>query len=225
MLHRLAERVRSPWGAASILGVAAIASFAARPWHHHCHHHASHVSVATTPPLAPAIAAVTHSGLFAVIETSEGTINCELDPAHAPNTVQNFILLARGLITMPNDQTGRLFYDGLTFHRVIPGFMIQGGDPAGCGTGGPGYEIPDELNLDLHFDRPGVLAMANRGPNTGGSQFFITDAAAPHLDHTSTIFGQCDHPEVVHAIASVPRASNDRPLEPVTIRHVRIVER
>ncbi len=225
MLQRLAERVRWPWRTASIFGLAAIAAFAVRPRHHHCDR-ASRVSVAVSAPAAPAPEPTAHaSGLVAVFETSEGTINCTLDPAHAPNTVQNFILLARGMITVPGDQTGRPFYDGLSFHRVIPGFMIQGGDPAGCGTGGPGYTIPDELSLDLHFDRPGVLAMANAGPNTGGSQFFITEAAAPHLDHTSTIFGQCDHPEVVHAIASVPRASNDRPLEPVTIRHVRIVER
>jgi peptidyl-prolyl cis-trans isomerase A (cyclophilin A) len=105
---------------------------------------------------------------------------------------------------------------------VIPGFIIQGGDPNGNGTGGPGFEVADEISSALTFDGPGVLAMANRGKNTNGSQFFITDAAAPHMNGTSTIFGHCDHPEVVHRIASVPRASNDRPIEPVTIVHVRI---
>jgi peptidyl-prolyl cis-trans isomerase A (cyclophilin A) len=222
MLHRLATRDRWLWRGVAIIALAGGATYAAWPRHHRgCHRSVS----ARTPAHTIAPPAPTQSGIVAVIETSKGTIDCTLDPAHAPNTVQNFILLARGEITMPNDETGRHFYDGQTFHRVIPGFMVQGGDPSGTGTGGPGYTIPDELNLDLHFDAPGVLAMANAGPNTGGSQFFITDAAAPHLDHTSTIFGRCDHPEVVHAIASVPRASNDRPLEPVQIRHVTIVER
>ena len=160
-------------------------------------------------------------GLVAVIETSLGTIDCELDPADAPNTVANFVWLARCMVSA-GPRTGVPFYDGLTFHRVIPGFIIQGGDPNGNGTGGPGFEVADEISSALTFDGPGVLAMANRGKNTNGSQFFITDAAAPHMNGTSTIFGHCDHPEVVHRIASVPRASNDRPIEPVTIVHVRI---
>jgi peptidyl-prolyl cis-trans isomerase A (cyclophilin A) len=149
------------------------------------------------PPVLPS---------HAVFATAYGKITCTLDWKHAPATVANFMKLAFNG-----------FYNGLTFHRVIPGFMIQGGDPNGNGTGGPGYEFADEIAPDLSFDHPGVLAMANRGKNTNGSQFFITDAEARHLDQTSTIFGTCDHPDVVHAIASVPRASNDRPIEPVVM--------
>jgi len=142
----------------------------------------------------------------AVLHTRFGSIGCTLDARHAPRTVANFEKLVRAG-----------FYDGLTFHRVIPGFIIQGGDPDGNGTGGPGYEIADEIAPDLSFDRPGVLAMANRGKNTGGSQFLITDAPAHWVDGTSTIFGQCDHPGVVHAIASVRATPADRPIEPVVI--------
>jgi peptidylprolyl isomerase len=148
----------------------------------------------------------------AVFETSLGNISCVLDEEHAPRTVANFVSLAR-----------RPFYDGLTFHRVIAGFVIQGGDPLGNGTGGPGYEFPDEISPTQHFDGPGVLAMANRGKDTNGSQFFITDAATPHLDAYSTIFGRCENLDVIHAIASVPRAPSDRPIDPVTIKHVVIV--
>jgi len=150
----------------------------------------------------------------AVLETSLGDISCVLDDEHAPRTVANFIELAR---------SARPFYDGLTFHRVIPGFVIQGGDPVGDGTGGLGYQLPDEISPTLHFDGAGVLAMANRGRDTNGSQFFITDAAATHLDGHSTIFGRCENLDVIHAIASVPRAANDRPIDPVTIEHVIIV--
>ncbi|HEY1816314.1 MAG TPA: peptidylprolyl isomerase [Kofleriaceae bacterium] len=147
----------------------------------------------------------------AVLDTRFGAITCTLDAHHAPATVASFANLARAG-----------FYNGLTFHRVIPGFIIQGGDPNGNGTGGPGYTIPDEIAPDLAFDRPGVLAMANAGKNTAGSQFFITDAPAHWIDHTSTIFGHCDHPEVVHAIASVPRSTADAPIKPVVIERVTI---
>jgi len=160
----------------------------------------------------------------AVIQTRFGTITCRLDEVHAPHTVATFVALARGELPSGGGQQ-RPFYDGLTFHRVIPGFVIQGGDPNGDGTGGPGFERPDEIAPDLHFDGPGVLAMANRGKDTNGSQFFITDQAAPQLDLSSTIFGRCDHADVIHAIASVPRTSADRPIEPVAIEHVTIVDR
>jgi peptidyl-prolyl cis-trans isomerase A (cyclophilin A) len=149
----------------------------------------------------------------ATLVTSFGTIRCTLDDIHAPRTVANFVKLA--------DQR---FYDGLIFHRVIPDFMIQGGDPMGNGTGGPGYQFADEIAPALHFDRPGVLAMANAGPNTNGSQFFITGRAEGYLDGHFTIFGQCDHPEIVHAIASVPRLANDRPVDAITLEHVAIVD-
>jgi peptidyl-prolyl cis-trans isomerase A (cyclophilin A) len=117
----------------------------------------------------------------------------------------------------------RPFYDGLTFHRVVPGFVIQGGDPRGDGTGGPGYEIADEIASDLHFDHAGVLAMANRGSHTAGSQFFITDGAAPHLDGHDTIFGQCENLDVVHAIARAPRTTADHPIAPVIIHRALIL--
>jgi peptidyl-prolyl cis-trans isomerase A (cyclophilin A) len=149
--------------------------------------------------------------VVAVIDTSLGKLDCVLDPEHAPKAVANFRRLA-----------SKHFYDGLTFHRVIPGFVIQGGDPNGNGTGGPGYEFADEIVPALHFDRPGVLAMANRGPNTNGSQFYVTDAPAPHLEAHETIFGMCGETDVIHAIASVPRDARDKPLEPVVIRAIYI---
>ena len=159
--------------------------------------------VCVQPPArhAPPPVAVPTRAVFA---TEHGTITCTLDRAHAPATVANFVKLA-----------SHHFYDGLTFHRVIPGFVIQGGDPTGTGAGGPGYEFADEITPGRTFDHPGVLAMANRGKNTNGSQFFITDAPASWLDDMNTIFGSCDHPEVVHAIASVPRSQNDRPIDPI----------
>jgi cyclophilin family peptidyl-prolyl cis-trans isomerase/TolB-like protein len=148
----------------------------------------------------------------AVIETSMGTIHCDLFDKQAPKTVDNFVTLAR-----------KKFYDGLTFHRVIPGFMIQGGDPTGNGTGGPGYKFDDEIVPGLTFDRPGVLAMANAGPNTNGSQFFITDKEDLRwLDGHYSIFGQCTDIDVIHAIAGVPRGAMDRPNTPVRIEKIAI---
>jgi cyclophilin family peptidyl-prolyl cis-trans isomerase len=159
----------------------------------------------TPPPIAP------QATSRVALVTSMGTLDCVLDAEHAPRAVANFKRLVMNH-----------FYDGLTFHRVIPGFVIQGGDPKGNGTGGPGYELADEIVPALHFDRPGVLAMANRGPNTNGSQFYITDAPAPHLAGHETIFGTCAEIDVIHAIASVPRDARDKPLEPVVIRAVYI---
>ncbi len=160
----------------------------------------------------------------------KGAFRCELFDKHTPKTVENFVGLATGtrfrIVKAPPDpnmghfQLGpgrKPFYDGTIFHRVIPEFMIQGGDPDGNGTGGPGYEIPDEIVPALKFDRPGRLAMANRGPNTNGSQFFITEVPTPFLDGKYTIFGQCDNRDLVKQIARVPRATNDRPNKPVTI--------
>lgn len=168
--------------------------------------------------------------LTAHIETSMGSFHCELFEQNAPITVANFVGLARGLRPFLNPATGvwekKPFYDGLTFHRVIPSFMIQGGDIKGNGTGEPGYTIPDEKNAPYRFDRGGVLAMANRGPNTAGSQFFITEAPQPALDDGGAagghyqIFGQCQEVQLVGKIAGVPRTPMDRPMTDVKITKV-----
>jgi peptidyl-prolyl cis-trans isomerase A (cyclophilin A) len=165
----------------------------------------------------------------ALIETKLGTLRCELFPKETPSAVNNFIGLAEGTHEWKHPANGRLvhwhLYDGTVFHRVIPGFMIQGGDPAGTGAGGPGYKFQDELRPELKFDKPGRLAYANEGPNTNGSQFFVTEAPAPHLNGRFTIFGQCDDASValVKKIARMPRdKSNDRPNEPVKIEKVTI---
>lgn len=164
----------------------------------------------------------------AVLETSMGTITCTLYPDKAPMTVENFIGLATGTKKWKNPVSGATkentpLYDGTIFHRVIPGFMIQGGDPAGNGTGDPGYKFKDEFS-DLRFDRPGRLAMANSGPGTNGSQFFITEVPTPHLNGKHTIFGQCDNEQLVKRIARVPKDENDKPLKPVRLIHVKIVK-
>ncbi len=167
-------------------------------------------------------------GLYAVLETTLGEITCELFPTKAPKTVANFVGLAQGTKEFDDPQTRkpvkRPFYDGLIFHRVIPDFMIQGGCPLGKGTGGPGYEFEDEFARDLKFDRPGKLAMANAGPNTNGSQFFITVAATDWLTNHHTIFGEVvKGQDVVDKISKTPRDSQDRPHTPVTLK-VRIVD-
>jgi len=128
------------------------------------------------------------NGLYAVMETSKGEIILELEYKKTPMTVMNFVGLAEGTIKFKNKE-GKHYYDGVKFHRVIPNFMIQSGDPLGTGAGGPGYEFPNEVRSDLKFDKPGILGMANRGPNTNGSQFFITHAATPWLDGYYTVFG------------------------------------
>jgi len=165
----------------------------------------------------------------AIFETTAGNINCTLFPDKAPITVANFIGLATGTKDWKNPSNGatvhgRPLYDGTTFHRVIPNFMIQGGDPLGNGSGSPGYTFRDEQS-DLTFDVPGRLAMANSGPNTNGSQFFITEVPTPHLDGHYNIFGQCENVDLVKQIARAatdPR--NDRPFTPVKITHVKIVD-
>jgi cyclophilin family peptidyl-prolyl cis-trans isomerase len=168
---------------------------------------------------------------LAIFDTSKGKIACELFPDKAPKTVANFIGLANGTKEWKHPFTGlemkgTPLYDNTTFHRVIPNFMIQGGDPVGNGTGDPGYRFEDEFSPDLRFDRPGRLAMANSGPNTNGSQFFITEVPTPHLNDRHTIFGQCDQASTdlvskIARLATDPR--NNKPLEPVTIKHVQIV--
>jgi peptidyl-prolyl cis-trans isomerase A (cyclophilin A) len=171
------------------------------------------------------------TGPTAIIDTTMGRISCKLFSKEAPVTVDNFITLAEGTREWTDPATrqkirGRKFYNGLTFHRVIPEFMIQGGDPVGDGTGDAGYFFNDEINPNLNFDVAGRLAMANAGPNTNGTQFFITEAPAPSLDQHYNIFGQCDDVSVatVKAIARVPRnPANDKPYEPVVIRSITIV--
>jgi peptidyl-prolyl cis-trans isomerase A (cyclophilin A) len=169
-------------------------------------------------------------GPYLVFDTSMGRLTCKTFDKQAPNAVANFIGLAEGTKDWTVNAThakqhGKRFFDGLTFHRVIPGFMIQGGDPVGDGTGDPGYYFADEITPDLKFSVPGRLAMANSGPNTNGSQFFITEEAFPDLDGKYTIFGQCDaHSTLLAAsVARVVRDSNDKPTTPVVIQHVTIV--
>ena len=167
-------------------------------------------------------------GLFAKFETTQGTIVVKLFEKEAPKTVANFVGLADGTKEWTDPKTGqkvkRPFYDGLIFHRVIPDFMIQGGDPLGTGTGGPGYKFEDEFSPALKFDRPGLLAMANAGPNTNGSQFFITDAPTDWLNNKHTIFGEVTEGlDVVKKIARVPKGPGDRPVTPVVIKKLTII--
>jgi cyclophilin family peptidyl-prolyl cis-trans isomerase len=205
-------------------------------------------------PAKPAGSPTTAKAPLAILHTTAGDMKCELFPDKAPNTVDNFIGLATGKKDWTNPLTGQKvhgkpLYDGVIFHRVIPNFMIQGGDPIGTGTGNPGYKFADELNADLLFDRPGRLAMANSGPNTNGSQFFITEVPTPFLNPCLdeggcmrgtrvmaknsgyTLFGQCDDATVALAkkIAQGPcqgqvcDGSNSRPDNPVKITHVEIL--
>jgi cyclophilin family peptidyl-prolyl cis-trans isomerase len=165
-------------------------------------------------------------GLYATITTSMGTIVAKLFEAEAPKTVKNFADLAMGRKMWTDPKTGqrtkRPLYNGLTFHRVIPGFMIQGGDPLGNGTGGTDV-IPDEFHPSLTFDRPGRFGMANAGPGTGSSQFFITEVPTPHLNGLHTIFGQVvEGQDVVDKIARVPRVAGDKPTTLVRIIRVNV---
>ncbi len=165
--------------------------------------------------------------LTATLRTNRGTVVIRLFPDQAPKTVQNFVDLAEGNRewTDPRTRTtgkNRL-YDGTIFHRVIPKFMIQGGDPLGTGTGGPGYQFADEFHTDLQFDRPYLLAMANAGPGTNGSQFFITVGPTPHLNRKHTIFGEViDGREVIDEISQVQTGRNDRPVQDVVLESVEI---
>jgi peptidyl-prolyl cis-trans isomerase A (cyclophilin A) len=163
--------------------------------------------------------------LVATIKTTMGDMTCKLLADRAPVTVANFVGLARGLRPFRTSKSGawekRPVYDGTVFHRVIKGFMIQGGDPLGNGTGEGGYVFPDEIWAGAKHDRAGLLCMANRGPNTNGIQFFITDAAAAHLDKGYTIFGECSPVSVVHAIANVP-VNGSRPVTDVAISTIEI---
>jgi peptidyl-prolyl cis-trans isomerase A (cyclophilin A) len=181
-------------------------------------------------PQATAAAMVHPNGPTVVMDTSMGRIACQFFQKQAPNAVANFIGLAQGTKDWTDPATSKKMrhkplYDGTTFHRVIPEFMIQGGDPVGNGMGDPGYTFPDELDPNLNFDVPGRLAMANSGPNTNGSQFFVTEQAYDTLNQHYTIFGQCDEPSVsvVQAIARVQRDGNDKPLVPVVLKKVTIV--
>jgi peptidyl-prolyl cis-trans isomerase A (cyclophilin A) len=202
----------------------------------------------TTPPITPkqanpnqdpengdftleeALTGLSGSGtLTAKLSTSMGEISCTLHPEIAPNSVANFVGLARGTRPFYDLTTGtwnkRPFYDGLTFHRVIPNFMIQTGDPRGTGREGPGYKIKDEFTDKILFDAPGRLAMARPPrPNSAGSQFFITEAPYPSLNKQYTIFGQCQNIEIVKQIARVETTPTDpsRPATPVTLEKVEI---
>jgi len=166
-------------------------------------------------------------GTYAIFETSQGNIVCKLFEKEAPNTVANFVGLAEGTKEFRGARTSaktkRPYYDGLSFHRVIPKFMIQGGCPLGTGTGDAGYKFADEFHSSLRHDKPGKLSMANAGPNTNGSQFFITVASTPWLDNRHTIFGEVvEGQDVATKISELPRDSSDRPRTPVELRKVRI---
>jgi peptidyl-prolyl cis-trans isomerase A (cyclophilin A) len=166
---------------------------------------------------------------YATLHTNKGDIRLQLFPDQAPKTVRNFVGLADGSQEWSDPRTGEKkstpLYDGVVFHRVIPGFMIQGGDPLGTGTGGPGYRFGDEFHPELGFDRPYLLAMANAGPGTNGSQFFITVAPTPWLNFKHTIFGEVADQagrDVVDAIAAVPTGAMDRPKDAVVIESITV---
>ncbi len=175
----------------------------------------------------PPVTLPTEPGKYAIFYTTMGNIVCKLYTKEAPKTVANFTGLANGTKAWKDPQTGAMkhtpFYNGLTFHRVIPGFMIQGGDPLGKGVGGPGYAFEDEINPLVDFSQTGTLAMANAGPNTNGSQFFITVAPQSRLDGHYSIFGKVvSGQDVVVKISETPRNDDDKPLTPVKMIRVSI---
>ena len=170
--------------------------------------------------------------LYATLKTNSGDIRMRLFEDQAPKTVRNFVELAEGsrewIDPRTGDKTNNPLYDGTLFHRIIPGFMIQGGDPLGTGTGGPGYQFADEFHPELQFDRPYLLAMANAGPGTNGSQFFITVGPTPHLNRRHTIFGEVadgDSRKVVDEISKVATGRMDRPVQDVVLESVAIERR
>jgi peptidyl-prolyl cis-trans isomerase A (cyclophilin A) len=166
----------------------------------------------------------------AVLKTTSGDITIKLFADKAPKTVENFIGLATGKKEWTDPRNGKTkmtkpLYNGTIFHRVIPGFMIQGGDPMGNGTGGPGYRFADEFSPDLKFDKPGILAMANSGPGTNGSQFFITTGTPTYLNNVHSIFGEVvKGMDVVQKISNAQRGPNDRPVKPTVIKSIQIIK-
>ena len=170
------------------------------------------------------------SDLTATLHTTKGDVEIELYPEKAPNTVENFVGLATGEKEWEDPETGETvsgepLYDDILFHRIIEGFMIQGGDPTETGRGGPGYTFADEFHDDLRHDDEGILSMANSGPNTNGSQFFITLGAQPHLDDRHAVFGKVtDGMDVVREIGDVQTDGNDRPVEEVLLESVTVHE-
>jgi peptidyl-prolyl cis-trans isomerase A (cyclophilin A) len=202
-----------------LLSIAALASWA-------------QTSAQTAPAAKPPVHHAAATGKpSAVIETSVGNLTCTLFPDKAPIGVENFIGLATGTKDWKNPVSGAgkhgvPLYDGTIFHRVIPDFMIQGGDPKGDGTGDIGINFKNEVSSDLLFDKPGRLAYANAGPGTNGSQFFVTEVAVPHLNGNYTIFGQCDEASVALVKIIAHKATdpqNNRPFRPVKIVHIKIV--
>jgi peptidyl-prolyl cis-trans isomerase A (cyclophilin A) len=180
-------------------------------------------------PIIPVLGGFTplQPGTYAIVDTSEGTFTIRLFDKEAPNTVANFVGLAEGTKEWRDPSTGDKkkapYYDGVTFHRVINGFMIQGGDRLGTGTGGPGYNFADEFHPSLRHSRAGILSMANAGPNTNGSQFFITLGPTPHLDNRHSVFGEVvEGLDVVKKIGAVATGRQDRPVKPVVMNHVTI---
>ena len=208
------------------VGILALAQFAFAgtgaqgPTSSHPVHKPSH-------PALPPVQLPAEPGIYAVIYTSMGDIICRLFPKDAPKAVANFRGLATGTKMWTDPRTGKKthtpLYSRTVFHRVIPQFMIQGGDPLGDGSGDPGYKFEDEFSPDHTFDKPGVLAMANSGPDTNGSQFFITVAPTPWLNGKHTIFGEVvSGQDVVDQISAVPRDDQDKPLTPVKIIRISI---
>ena len=169
-------------------------------------------------------------GTFATFDTSEGTFTVRLFDREAPRTVENFVGLAEGKKPWKDPRTNQTvtkpYYDGVIFHRIIDDFMIQGGDPLGEGIGGPGYTFADEFHADLRHNKPGILSMANRGPDTNGGQFFITLAPTPHLDDRHSVFGEVvEGLEVIRKIGKAATNERDRPITPIVIRKVTIERR
>ena len=167
-------------------------------------------------------------GVYALFDTTQGNFTIKLYDDMAPNTVKNFIGLATGSKQWTHPTTNESFqdtpyYNGIIFHRVISGFMLQGGDPGGTGMGGPGYRFNDEFHPEARHSKAGILSMANAGPNTNGSQFFVTLRPTPHLDNVHSVFGEVvDGMDVVMAIGSVPTGARDRPIEDVVMNNVTI---